>query len=186
VWLLIATVLAAIGVVLLTRGDFGRLPHLKVSAFWLLAVGLVLQAVLEYIHIPRSQLDTLGYGLLMLSYATILAFCLVNFSTRGFVLIAVGVAMNALVIGLNQGMPTRPIGNDSHGNRVFKVVEQTVKHRQESRHDLLGFLGDKILFPKPFDTLVSYGDLVIAIGICELVYYGSRRVSMSTRKYASI
>ncbi len=186
VWLLIATALAAIAVVLVTRGDFARLSHVKVSAFWLLAVGLVLQATLEFIDFSRPDIDTIGYGLLMLSYVSIMAFCVVNFPARGFVLITIGVALNALVIGLNQGMPTRPIGNDSHGNRVFKPVEQTVKHRQESASDQLGFLGDKILFPKPFDTLVSVGDLVIAIGICELAYYGTRRLPTSTSKYSAV
>jgi hypothetical protein len=72
-------------------------------------------------------------------------------------------------------MPTKPIGNDSHGNRVFKPVEQTVKHRQASGRDLLAFLGDRILFPRPLDTVVSFGDLVIGAGICELAYYASRR-----------
>ena len=82
-------------------------------------------------------------------------------------------------------MPTRPIGSDSSGNRVRKPVEQTVKHRQERSDDLLGFLGDKILFPRPLDTLVSFGDLIIAAGIFELLYYGSRRTTTGLSSPAS-
>jgi hypothetical protein len=151
------------------------LTRLRVTAFWLLVAGLVVQAVLEEVVFSNNQIETLGYALLMMSYVLILGFCLVNASTRGFELIALGVAMNALVIGLNLGMPTRPVGDDAHGNRIYKPVTQTVKHRQESRTDLFGFLGDKILFPRPFDELVSAGDLVIAAGICELAFCGSRR-----------
>jgi hypothetical protein len=175
VWLLVLTVVAAAIVVLVTWGDPRRLAGLKISGVWLLFVGLVLQIIIEFVDIPKDQIESLGYGLLMASYAFILAFCFVNVSTRGFGLIAVGIALNALVIGLNQGMPTRAIGNDPAGNRVEKPIEQSVKHRPESDGDLLGFLGDKIVLPEPFDEVLSAGDLVIAIGICELAYFGTRR-----------
>jgi hypothetical protein len=175
VWLLLVTISGAGLVVLATRGSWRALTHLRVGAAWLLATGLVIQIALEYVDFPKSQLETVGYALLMVSYGFILAFLLVNSSIRGFGVIAIGVAMNALVIGLNQGMPTKPIGTDAQGNRIHKAVVQTVKHRQERTDDLLGFLGDKILFPRPLDTLVSFGDLVIAAGICELAFFGSRR-----------
>ena len=174
-WLVAATGLVTLLVVLLTRGSALALTRLRLSATPILVVGLVIQAALEYVALPKSEITTVGYGLLMFSYVFILAFCITNLSVRGFGVIAIGVAMNALVIGLNQGMPTKPIGNDARGDRVFKPVEQTVKHRQSRGDDLLGVLGDRIPFPKPFDTIVSFGDLVIAVGVCELGYYGTRR-----------
>jgi hypothetical protein len=173
--LLLATVLTAVLVVLLTHGNVREIARLRLGGAWLLAVGLAVQALLEVIHFPKSEVSTIGYGTLMVSYALILTFCIANLPTRGFGVIAIGVAMNALVIGLNQGMPTKPVGTDTHGRRVFKAVEQTVKHRQSRGHDLLGFLGDRILFPRPFDEIVSFGDLVIAVGVCELVYFASRK-----------
>lgn len=174
-WLLIATALVGLLVVGLTRGSFGQMARLRVAAPWLLAAGLILQAVLEYIDLPRREIDTVGYGLLMASYALLLAFCVTNLRTRGFGVIAIGIALNTLVIGLNQGMPSKPVGDDARGNRVYSPVVQTIKHRQEQKSDLLRVLDDRILFPKPFDELVSFGDLVIAVGICELTYYASRR-----------
>jgi uncharacterized protein DUF5317 len=175
VWLLLLTIGAAALIVIVTGGSFTELGRLSVIAGWLLAAGLGLQVLLEIVTFPRDQLDTIGYGLLMLSYAFILAFCLTNVTTRGFGVIAVGIALNTLVIGLNQGMPTIPIGNDAHGNRVRKPIERTVKHRPERSDDLLQFLDDRIVLPKPFDTVVSFGDLVISVGICELAYSASRR-----------
>jgi len=175
VWLLVLTISAAVLVVILTAGSFAELGRLSVTAGWILAVGLAIQAFLEIITFPADQLDTIGYGLLMLSYAFILAFCLKNIMTRGFGVITVGIALNTLVIGLNQGMPTIPIGNDAHGNRVRKPIERTVKHRPEQPGDLLRFLDNRIVMPKPFDTVVSFGDLVISVGICELAYGASRR-----------
>jgi hypothetical protein len=175
VWLLVLTIGAAALVVILSAGSFAELGRLTVTAGWILAVGLGLQVLLEIVTFPTDQLDTIGYGLLMLSYAFILAFCLSNVSTRGFGVIAVGIALNTLVIGLNQGMPTIPIGNDAHGNRVRKPIERTIKHRPQRSGDLLKFLDDRIVMPKPFDTVVSFGDLVISVGICELAYSASRR-----------
>src|ERR1039457_4598214 len=118
-WLLLVTLMAAVLVVVLTHGRLSQLSRLRVSAIWLLVAGLAIQGALEYINFPRNQIETVGYGLLMVSYVLILAFCVTNLSTRGFGVIAIGIAMNALVIGLNQGMATKPIGSDAQGNRVL-------------------------------------------------------------------
>jgi hypothetical protein len=175
VWLLILTVAAAALIVIVTWGDVRELGRLKIAGVWLLFIGLAIQIALEFIDFSNDELDTIGYGLLMVSYAFILSFCFANISIRGFGVISVGIALNALVIGLNQGMPTVGIGNDKNGNRIEKPVERTVKHRQETDDDLLGVLGDKIVLPAPFDTVVSFGDLILSVGICELAYYGTRR-----------
>jgi len=169
------TIGAAAVIVIATWGDFRELTRLRITGIWLLFTGLAIQIALEFVEFDTDQIETVGYGLLMVSYAFILAFCFANLNIRGFGLIAIGIGLNALVIGLNQGMPTLNIGNDVHGNRIEKRVEQTVKHRPKSDDDLLGFLGDEIAFPKPFDTVVSFGDLIMAVGICELAYFGTRR-----------
>jgi len=183
VWLLVVTVAAAVLLVIATWGDFRELTRLQLSGVWLLIAGVAIQIALEFVELDADQIDTVGYGLLMVSYALILSFCLSNVSIRGFGVIAVGLGLNALVIGLNQGMPTVAIGNNARGERVEKPVELTVKHRPQSDDDLLGFLDDRILFPEPLDTVVSFGDLIMAVGICELVYYGTRR---HRRRVASI
>jgi len=175
VWLLVLTVVVVLFVILITFGSFSQLSRLTISGGWMLAGGLGVQVGLEFIELPKDQVDTIGYGLLMVSFALIIAFCLTNLRTPGFGVIAIGIAMNALVIGLNQGMPTIDIGNDPEGNRVQKPIELSVKHRPEQPDDLLQFLDDRILLPEPFDAVVSFGDLVVAVGICELAYFGSRQ-----------
>jgi hypothetical protein len=175
VWLFVVTIGVAVIIVIVTGGDFRELVRLRVTGVWLLFAGLGIQVALEFVDFEKSQIETIGYGVLMVSYAFILSFCFANLNLRGFGVIAVGIGLNALVIGLNQGMPTVAIGNDAHGNRIEKPVEQTVKHRPESDDDLLDFLGDRIVFPEPLDTVVSFGDLIMAVGICELAYTGTRR-----------
>ncbi len=174
-WLPILTIASAVIVVAITFGSFSELSKVPITAGWLLAGGLGLQVALEIVQVPKDQIETLGYGLLMVSYALLLAFCIANLRVMGFGVIAVGIAMNTLVIGLNRGMPTIDIGNDDRGRRVQKPVPISVKHRPERPGDLLKFLDDRILLPEPFDAVVSFGDLVVAVGVCEFAYVASRR-----------
>jgi hypothetical protein len=174
VWLLLLTIGAAVLVVLVTRGSWRRLIHLPVQGSLLFVTGVLIQIALEIVTFTPNAIETAGYGLLMLSYVFLLAFCLANLPLRGMGVISLGIALNTLVIGLNLGMPTRPVAIEN-GRRVEKPIEQTVKHRPESPDDLLGFLGDKILLPPPFDTLISIGDIVIVVGVCELAYFGSHQ-----------
>jgi uncharacterized protein DUF5317 len=170
-------VVVAALVVAVTFGSFGQLAKIQVKAVWLLLAGLVIQIVVTFVGIPQHLYDSLGFGLIMFSYVLILAFCFVNIGIRGIGLITIGVAMNALVIGLNQGMPTRdqPITTAS-GRHIKKPIEPDVKHRPERSSDLLPFLSDIIWLPAPFDDeAISFGDLILAVGICELAYYASRR-----------
>lgn len=141
----------------------------------MLAAGLGIQILLEVIEIREDQIETLGYGLLMASYALLLAFCFTNIRTAGFGLITLGIALNALVIGLNQGMPTVPVSEDKAGERIEEEIEVSVKHRPERPDDLLRILDDRIVLPEPFDAVISIGDIVVTLGICELAFFASRR-----------
>ncbi len=90
--------------------------------------------------------------------------------------ITVGIAMNAFVIALNQGMPYRhPEGTK---------VETTVKHRPEKPNDILPVLGDSIVLGEPVDASISFGDLVIAVGLVDLTYRAGRRPRRSRRRSA--
>lgn len=173
-WLLALTLVVAALIVVVTRGSWSRLFHLPIRGSLFFIAGLLLQGALGIVEFAPDRVETTGYGLLMLSYALLLTFCLINLPLRGMGVIALGIALNTLVIGLNLGMPTRAVGLDAEGNRIEKPIEQTVKYRPASDDDLLGFLGDEILLPEPFDALISIGDIVLAIGICELAYFGSR------------
>jgi hypothetical protein len=174
VWLLVLTLAAAALLVLLTRGSWTRLFHLPIRGSLFFFAGLFLQIALDIVDFAPDRIETTGYALLMLSYVFLLTFCLINLPLRGMGTIAFGIALNALVIGLNLGMPTRAVGLDENGNRRHEPIEQSVKHRPASDDDLLGFLGDEILLPEPFDALISVGDIVLAVGVCELAYFGSR------------
>jgi len=181
-WLLLLTTALAAVVVGLTRGSWTRLIHLPLQGTLFFVGGLLLQIALDVVDFAPDRIETSGYALLMLSYVCLLTFCLINLPLRGMGLIALGIALNAVVIGLNQGMPTRAITTGEQGRRTHEPIEQSVKHRPASDDDLLGFLGDEILLPSPFEALISIGDIVLAVGICELAYFGSRTKRRRTRQ----
>ena len=173
--LYLGTIVLAALVVVVTRGSFRRLGRIHLRALWIVLVALVLQVALEFDIVPKDRYDDVGFGLLMLSFALILVFCFLNRHTSGFVVIAVGVAMNMLVIGLNQGMPTKDEVHVRNGREVHTPIERTVKHRPEEPGDMLVFLSDQITFPGFPDEQYSVGDLVIALGIVDVCFEASRR-----------
>jgi hypothetical protein len=165
----------AIAIVLVTRGSLRQLLRLRIQAVWLVVLALAIQIVLEFVDLPKDRIDDLGFGLLMASYALLLAFCFVNLRIPAMWIVTLGVALNALVIGLNQGMPTRDREvTTASGRTIDKPIERSVKHRPEGDDDLLPFLGDKIVIPEPIDEVISVGDIVLAFGIVAVCYRGSR------------
>lgn len=175
----------ALVVVLVTRGSLSQLFRLPIQSIWMVLVALGIQILLAFVDIPASRLDDLGFGLVMASYAFLLAFCFVNLRISLMWVIGVGIALNALVIGLNQGMPTRDNEVTTRSGRTIEEpIERTAKHRPESSDDLLPFLGDRLQVPSPIDEVISIGDVVIGLGIILVCYQGSRvrrRRSSSSR-----
>lgn len=167
-------IVVAIVVVPLTGGRFARLTDIRLRRVWLLFAGLGIQILLEVVDLPRARFDDVGLTLLLLSYVFIIGFGLSNLLLTGMGVITVGIAMNAFVIALNQGMPYKvPEGQQA---------ETTVKHRPERSDDVLPALGDTIVLGDPVNAAISFGDLVIAVGLVDLTYRASRRPRRSLRR----
>ena len=164
----------AIIVVIVTRGSFFALARMQVRGPWLLIGAAALQIGIGLVEFPAARIDDLGFGLLMLSYAMLLAFCFANLGLRGMGVVAIAIAMNALVIGLNQGMPASDeVWRD--GELVSEPFEESVKHQPETDQDLVPFLGDIVVLPPPFEEVISFGDIVLAVGLVDVVFWGSRK-----------
>ena len=128
-WLAVALGIALLAT-LLTRGSVVRLFGLPIQSLWLLIVGLGIQVALWLVDVPSDRVDDLGFGLLMLSYALVLAFCFVNIRVRGMAIVAIGFAMNAVVTGLNEGMPTRDEEVETRAGTVERPVEHTARSEE--------------------------------------------------------
>jgi hypothetical protein len=169
----VVAIVVAIVVVPLTGGKLSRVADIRLRRVWLLFAGLGIQVLLELVDLPRARFDDVGLALLLLSYVFIIGFGLSNLLVTGMGVITVGIAMNAFVIALNQGMPYRvPEG---------QKTETTVKHRPEKPDDVLPALGDTIVLDDPVNAAISFGDLVIAVGLVDLTYRASRRPRRSRR-----
>jgi hypothetical protein len=156
---------------LLTRGSYSRLLSTRWHFGPILFAGLAIQIVLEYVTIPREHWHDLGFGLLVASYVLILAFAARNLVIRGMGIVFIGIACNALVITLNQGMPFK-VPVEWQGK---SWVEPTVKHHPQQSDDKLKFLSDIIVLKEPYDSVVSFGDLILLVGLCDVAYNASRK-----------
>jgi hypothetical protein len=161
---------------LVTRGSYSRLVMTPWRWGTVLFTGFALQVGLDWLPIPASRYDDVGYTLLVASYALVIAFCARNLLVKGMTVVLVGVACNALVITLNQGMPVDVPPDWRSG----AWAEETVKHQPREPGDRLAFLGDVIVLRAPFDTVLSFGDLILAVGLCDVVFHASRRRARRT------
>jgi hypothetical protein len=164
-------VVAALAIPLLTRGSYGRALGVRWRFVSVLVAGLAIQIVLEYATIPRDHWHDVGFGLLVASYVLILAFAARNLVLRGMGIVLIGIACNALVITLNQGMPVK-IPADW---QTKSWAQPTVKHHPQQPDDKLRFLSDIIVLRRPFQSVMSFGDLILAVGICDVAYNASRK-----------
>jgi len=137
-------------------GDRLRWPLLAVA-------GLALQ--LWPVSATRSAL---GFGLLMASFGLLFVFGVLNWRRAGFPLIVVGLCMNALVIGVNHGMPVQRqalVRSGQGATLVLLEKEGGAKHHLAGPGDNLLFLGDVIPVPKPVGQVVSLGDVATYAGV---------------------
>jgi len=163
----LVAIVVAIAIVPITHGRFDRLAAIRFERVWLVVLGLALQIGVDLVDLPRARYEDVGVAILLASYVALLAFCASNLRMRGIELIALGIALNAVVIALNLGMPYRAADGIPR--------ETTAKHRPTRDSDLAVFLSDQITIGPPVRAAISVGDIVLAVGIVELAYAGSRR-----------
>jgi hypothetical protein len=141
----------------------GRFHHLSGRTFrlWLLLpVAIGLQFGLEADGVPAP------FALLVTTYVLLLAFGLCNLKHRGMWMVVLGFALNAVVITANHGMPVRPSALSAIKFRGD--IHEVKRHRQKSS-DKLVVLGDIIPVP-PLDTILSFGDMILALGVINLLF----------------
>jgi hypothetical protein len=171
--LAIAVVLALI-IPAVTGGSYTRLLDVKWRFGPLLFLGLAIQIFLEFYDLPVKYWHNVGFGLLVASYVLVLAFAARNLVIRGMGVVLIGISCNALVIVANQGMPVKiPAAWTADANNEW--VEPTVKHHPQQPDDRLRFLSDIIVLNEPFDTVISFGDLILAVGLCDVAFHASRK-----------
>lgn len=165
------TVLALVAGVTIGYLTGGRLRHVAghpLRSWWLVVAGFVLQAA-----VTRADLGWLGTAGLLAGYGCLLAFAAVNRALVGMGVVALGLAANALVIGLNGGMPVRPaavVAAHIAGRPRLAGIDYGRLHHRETAGDRFPWLDDLIPVPELHQVL-SFGDLVLAVGVGDVVVH---------------
>ncbi len=158
---LLVTLAIALGVALLTGGSLARVLETRLQAVWALFLALVLQVGLDLFWSGPG--NALSRVLLAVSYLLLVGFCAVNLTAKGMSVVAIGIALNGLVIIANGGMPIR----------TDPGFRETVKHHAERPSDSLTFLGDIIVL-RPLNQALSFGDLIMLVGLVDVLVHRSR------------
>jgi hypothetical protein len=149
-----------------TGGRPRYLGHHRLRGWWLVVLGFGLQ-----VAAGRLDAGSLGTVLALVGAAALVAFAALNPHLVGIGVVAAGVIANALVIGVNDGMPVRP--SAVVAAQVATRAEEPFlgygpRHHRETSQDTLAFLADNIPIPA-FREVVSFGDLILAVGVADTI-----------------
>jgi hypothetical protein len=151
----------------------GRLRNL--STLRLRWTGLaMLGFALQWVYGPGTLIPL---TCLYISFVLLTIFSIKNLHIVGFPVILVGVVMNFLVIGLNQGMPVAKqalIASGQADTLDDLMNNPWPKHHLASDDDLVLFLGDVIAVPQPVGQAISVGDIFTYGGVGVVIVAGMR------------
>jgi Family of unknown function (DUF5317) len=165
---LLAVVALALAIGYLAGGRLSGFDTLRLRAWWLAPLGLALQVQFPWL---RHSGPNAGVPYLIASYGVLILFAGLNLRLAGFPLILAGLALNLLVVGVNDGMPvTRSALVTSGQEDVLKDLRSGgAKHHLSSGDDVLLPIADVIPIPPPIRQVVSVGDVLIYGGMVWLV-----------------
>ncbi len=165
-------IVSGIVVGLVSGGRLANLTHPSVRATQLVVAGVALQLLSEII-------DAAAVPLILASYGLLLVFTAANVHHVGMLVVLTGLACNFVVIAANGGMPVRPAAIVAAGGVAAHEVQDLEfdnKHHLERPDDRLTPLADIFPVPVPrFRQVVSFGDLVMAVGIADVIVHWLRR-----------
>ena len=150
-------------------GRLRNFERLRLRAWWLAPLGLILQVQVPAVWHPST---TLSVALLILSYGLLLVFAALNLRLAGFVPMFIGLALNLTVVSANHGMPVtrRALEASGQGSFLSELVHgKGAKHHLAGPDAVLLPLADVIPIPPPIAQVVSAGDLMVYGGVVWLV-----------------
>ena len=149
-------------------GSLDRLGGLPLRSRRLVVAALLAQLAGTFVGGPFYPLG------LVASAALVVAFLVRNRGIRGTGLVALGLAANALVVGVNGAMP---VSQDAAARAGVGIQDLLIgadsRHEPADGDTRLRALGDVIPVPLPLrPEVVSPGDVLVAAGLGQLVALG--------------
>lgn len=161
--------LVAVGLSRLRGGRVANLAQATLGWPWLLFLGVALQVAVDLATSGGVLADTsrAGWALLVASQLLVLGFVVANRQLPGMALVALGLALNAVVMAANGAMPVDP-----DAIRALGVADPDLipgKHTLLGEQTLLPWLADMIPVP-PLRSIISVGDVVLGVGLVPLTH----------------
>ncbi|MEP6696075.1 MAG: DUF5317 family protein [Pseudonocardiales bacterium] len=179
--LIVCSIVVALVVARLAGGQLSSVERLPAHGLLLLAAAMALLAVgliVGWLGLPAGPCYAVALGL---SGVLVGRFMLVNRSLTGTGLIAAGLLLNAMVVGLNAAMPVSAHAAARAGVGVAAVGDRW--HTVAGSHTRLRPLGEVIAVPLPlWPEVDSLGDLLVAAGLAQLVFMALRPPPYGRRK----
>lgn len=166
---MLSVLVLAVAASYLRGGRLSRLAEAPLERTWLLLAGLGLQVVVD-VAAARGLLanaSTEGWLVLLGSQLLVLAWVAANRHLPGTGLVAIGLALNAVVIAANGAMPVAPEALAALG--AEPGATPTGKHTLLTDATRLPWLADILPLP-PLRAVISVGDIVLAAGLLPLTH----------------
>jgi hypothetical protein len=165
----LVAVVAGVVIGLLAGGRVANASARPLRGTAVLGAAVVLQALPQLVHVSGPT----GLGCVLGSYVLLLAFAAANIRLVGMPVVLVGLVLNLIVIAANSGMPVRADAILTiERNRTPAELENITfgaKRHLEVPGDRLTILGD-VLPVRVLHQVLSFGDLVLAVGIGDLIF----------------
>jgi uncharacterized protein DUF5317 len=169
--LILLTVSAALAAGFIAGGSLRDFPAVKVRWWGLAFAGVAMQLLTV-----GGALETV---LLIGSLLLLIVFVVANVRAPGFTLILIGLALNATVITLNQGMPISRDALVASGQAdtltELETNDDGQKHFLDDGHAVLLPLGDVIGVGPPVRQVISIGDVFVQLGVGWFIVIAMRR-----------
>ena len=186
--LAIVTLVGAIAVGFALGGSWSRLTQLQLRWRGFVIAAVVVQGGGAMLGLVGAADPRRSYVVgLAASAMCAAAFCARNLRVAGVPLVTLGLALNALVVGLNGAMPVSIDAAFRAGVPTGDIAAGfDARHEITGAETVLSGLGDVIAVPLPLrPEVVSPGDVLVAAGLGELLVMGMLRRRHGGRRVAS-
>lgn len=154
---------------LITKGQLDALAHHRLRGIWIFIALLVIQLVAT--RIPVELPDAILLSVFwMIPALGCLMISLWNVREPGFALVALGLALNIVVIAVNGGMPVLTANAgliDGQAQEVYTALDQSWLHIPAETGTSLLWLSDVLPVSGlgMTENLVSIGDVYLSLGL---------------------
>jgi hypothetical protein len=168
--LLVILALACVATVPLTGGNLMRLLDLDLRCTWAVLAAITIQVGITTIFPSGDQ--ALYSALHLLSYGMAALFLIANRTLPGLWILALGGALNLIVISANHGV--MPASSTAMATAGIPAARDGFANSDVLAHPRLSALGDVIGIPGPWPlgNVLSVGDLLIFGGLLVLLHRG--------------